>query len=243
MSDDAELLRRALEKQKAGKPLNQREQRALERRQWAQVEQMLERGVPKRYIEKWTGRPTKILHEQAIRYQLPLQGSLVSLPALLRAYHDLLSRYKRQLSDGEESESAESNSPAIERLRMEQAKIARIKRRELQRQLLRRDVVHQCLLMVAGAIRQAGEKQQRLEDERAFEIHEAMLQAVEKAIEQFLDQAEYGELRDEIEADAAPSAPPVAHGKKRAAGNDRRRSNAPPKKLPAIRRRRNRDSG
>jgi hypothetical protein len=77
------------------------------------------------------------------------------------------------------------DSPALERYRDERAKLARLDRLERERQLLRRDAVHELLARMAGILRGTGEVFQRQFGPDALSILNEAVDEFDSAIEEF----------------------------------------------------------
>lgn len=143
--------------------------------------------LPKSLYAELSGRQIKILLDQGARYGLPLLEKKVNLYQLLRRFHDLLAEHgDKLLKQSDEIDDDQTNSPALEKLRTEKWRIARLERRELQGQLLRRELVHSALLRIAGGLRQTGEKLQRAGNHDGFDAITELISTLEREVDQFL---------------------------------------------------------
>ena len=162
---ERQLARAALEKTARGQRPTQTEACALRRIEKAEEEKRREayyRTVPKADYIALSGRPTKILHDQADRYNLPLRGKTLDLYAVLSAFHKFLADNKHKLAatDGEDPMSGES-SPALERWREEKYRLARLERLRQEDSLLPRDKIHTGMAAMANILRHLGAPMQR----------------------------------------------------------------------------------
>jgi hypothetical protein len=139
--------------------------------------------VPKKDYQRLSGRQPKVLNEQAERYSLPLRGDTVNLYAVLKSFHDLLAQYgDRLVSDDAELLDPDQVSPALERLREEKWKLARLDRLERESELVAREQVHQLLTRGANLLRAAGELLQRQFGPDALEVLNDALDAFSREI-------------------------------------------------------------
>ena len=49
-----------------------------------------------------SGRQTKVINEQAARYDLPFGGPTIDLPDVVRALHDFLAKHAQRLASGDD---------------------------------------------------------------------------------------------------------------------------------------------
>ena len=171
---DREIVSRAYRKVMAKEDLTRQEQAALKRHEKAQEEKrrwQYYRTIPQKHWREMSGRQTKVINEQAVRYGLPFGGPVVELPAVVRAWHDFLAENAVKLAKDEPDEMLQApSSPALERYREERAAIARLDRLERERQLMPRDQAREALGRIASIIRAAGDSLQRQFGAAAGEI-------------------------------------------------------------------------
>lgn len=138
--------------------------------------------MPKKVYCALSGRAAQVVNEQADRYGLPLRGETVDLGDVLRAFHDLLAEYGRKINreDVDDPDDPGGDSPALERYRDEKAKIARLQRLEMEKQLLRRAPVHETLARFVNVWKQAADQLQRSGNESGYEVFVATVQAMEQ---------------------------------------------------------------
>ena len=115
------------------------------------------RTIPKRHWLEMSGRQSKVINEQAARYELPLGGPVINLPALARALHDFLAKHKHRFN--QEEPAGEPGS--LEEWRHERMQLARLDRLEREGQLVPREAARQAFAVAASVLRQAGEQLQR----------------------------------------------------------------------------------
>lgn len=147
--------RRALDKAAAGKSLTVKERRALN--VWRKAEQERERwkiyeSIPLAHYRAMSGREGKVLKEQAARYDLPIAGRKINLPAVLRAFHDLLAKNAKKLAADDDDEV-----DGMAAYRRERTALARLERQARERELIPRDEVVAMLGRIAAHYRAAGE--------------------------------------------------------------------------------------
>jgi hypothetical protein len=161
------LVRSALEKQRAGQRPDSREQAALKRFEQRREEDLrwqYYESVPQKHYAAMSGRQWKVLAEQAQRHGLPITGKTLSLPRIIRAFHDFLAANKHRLAStaaGEDPLMQGEGSPALERYRTVRADQEELKLAEMRRELLPRREIHQYLQRGQGIVRQAVETLQR----------------------------------------------------------------------------------
>ncbi len=184
MSD--EILKRAKEKQGRGEKLSRDEQRAFDKWKREAIDRSLEqlgKACPKKFYVALSGRPHKVLDQQATRYQLPLLGDKLNLFDIQHRIHDLLAEFAKHGTlngiPGKAGADDDQTDWANE-CKKEQALKARAERLALCGVLLRRQVVDATLQSVAALLRSAGERMQQqghtdahqLLDETLCEAHE-----------------------------------------------------------------------
>ena len=89
-----------------------------------------------------------------------------------------------QLAEGEQG-------PALERFRDERAKIAKLERKALERTLVDRGTMHECLARMASVLRRAGERLRIRCGPQALEIFNEALDSMDRSLETFF--LEHGE--------------------------------------------------
>ncbi len=185
---DRELAASALDKRRRGQKPSGGELAALKRVERAREEEQrwaFYGSIPKKHWLAMSGRQTKVVNEQALRYGIPFGGRSIDLPAVVKAIHDFLASNARKLAAGDDDDPclAGASSPALEMYRRERAKIARLDRLEREDELLPREVVHTFLGRLAPLLRDAGESLNREFGAEALATYNTMLDDVERAIE------------------------------------------------------------
>jgi len=171
----------AYKKVLAGQELTVREQTTLKRFEKEKEERLRWQyyaSIPQRHWRDMSGRQTKVINEQALRYGLPFGGATVNLPALVRSLHDFLADNAQKLAQDDDALMQGSSSPALERYREERALIARLDRLEREARLVPRDEVRDALGRIAAIVRSAGDALQRQFGPAAAEI---LLEALDDA--------------------------------------------------------------
>lgn len=171
----------AYKKVLAGQELTIREQTALKRFEKEKEERLRWQyyaSIPQKHWREMSGRQSKVINEQALRYGLPFGGATVSLPAVVRALHDFLADNAQKLAEDDDQLMQGTGSPALERYREERAALARLDRLEREGQLLPRDEVRLALGRIAAIVRGAGDTLQRQFGQAAADI---LLEALEDA--------------------------------------------------------------
>jgi hypothetical protein len=95
------LVRSAIAKQQRGQRLRKQELAAWKRFESAEDERRGRRflsALPKTIYCQISGRQTKILHDQADLYGLPLRGATIDVAAVLTWLHDFLAKHKHDLA-------------------------------------------------------------------------------------------------------------------------------------------------
>ena len=178
---DSDLVARAYRKVMDRKELTKQERGILKRHERQKEERLrwqYYRSIPQKHWRDMSGRQTKVINEQALRYGIPFGGRTVDLPAVVMALHDFLAENAQRLSRDPDEMLVGAGSPALERYREERAELARLDRQERQQQLLPRDVVNASLSQIATVRRGAGETLQREFGAAAAEIlYEALYDA------------------------------------------------------------------
>lgn len=207
-ADEKRLAQSALNKRAGGKTPSRDEARALKKYEKQREESdrwKYYASIPKRHWVEMSGSQVKVLNEQAIRYNLPIGGASISLPDVVRRLHDILREYGHKLSaiDGDDDPDMKGPaSPWLEKYREEQARMARLKRLEMEKQLLPRHIIHDGLTAIATTIRQAGERLAKISPD-AVEVLNQAIDAITRRTDQIFDAAPL-----EDEGDALP--PPEA---------------------------------
>lgn len=182
--ENAEVLARAVRKVVDGKKedLTREESQALQRHEKDKEERLrwqFYESIPQKHWRQMSGRQAKVLIEQAALHGIPFGGATISLPKVVKAYHDFLAANKFKLCRDEDDLLSGPNSPALERYREERALMAKLNRLEREGQLLPRDDTRQVLLKIAGVIRQAGETlHKQFGEEAARVLYEGIDDAV-----------------------------------------------------------------
>lgn len=145
----------------------------------------LARNCPKVVYEALSGRQTKILHDQARRYGLPLLGPTVDLSRIAEWLHQSIADGRWRIVDPESDEAmmGGENSPALERWRAHKADLAEIELMERRREIFRADAVRQGLAILAGLMRGAGERLVHKCGEAAGRIFNDMIEDFERQTE------------------------------------------------------------
>lgn len=195
-----EVVARAYQKVLARQELTEAEHKALKRHEKSKEERLrwqYYRSIPQKHWRTMSGRQTKVLNEQAVRYGIPFGGAAIDLPAVVKALHDFLADNAQKLARDDDVLLQGGNSPALERYREERAEIARLDRLERQRELLPRHEVKEALARVAMMFRGAGEALLRQYGTSAGEIlFEAIDDAQQEIDRTFGHQAHPGDAPD-----------------------------------------------
>lgn len=217
---DRAVANQAYKKALEGAALTATEQSALKRYETAKEEQLRWRyysAIPQKHWRQMSGRQTKVLHDQAKTYGLPIGGATIDLPAFVRAFHDFLAANSRVLSKaGEGGTSKAANSPALERYREERAKLARLDRLEREAELMPRVSVQEGLGRIAALLRGMGEVLQKTYGPDALRLLDETLDDAEREMERLFgsgvqgaDSDETGENLEEEDLDADTTPPPA----------------------------------
>jgi hypothetical protein len=162
---DSPLVARAYRKLMDRKDLSREERAALKRHESEKEERLRWQyyaSIPKKHWKVMSGRQSKVIDEQAARYELPFGGAVVNLPALVRTLHNFLAVNALKLTkDDDPLLQGGPSSPALERYREERAQLARMDRLEREGALLPRTEVREFLGRVAAILRGAGETLER----------------------------------------------------------------------------------
>lgn len=137
--------------------------------------------VPKRIFNKLTQRQSAELHRYADRLGIPVRDRFINLYDVLPWLFDFVrdnGRFIKQDGDGDEDDPAlvGSASPNLERYRKAKAIKAERENLVLAGELLPRDVIRECHVMLASRLRRFGEA---LRKEYGPEAMESMLEVVD----------------------------------------------------------------
>ena len=191
LADQAErrLVMQAVEKARRGEGLTTREQRALRKYETDKEKDDRWRHyttVPKKDYLKLSGRPDKVVNDQARLYGLPLMGRTLDLAAILSAFHDLLAKFKHRLgadaADGDPMLSGKS-TPALEDYRKWRAKLAELDFRAREGELVPREQIHQGHIILAALLREFGETLQREFGPDAHRLWEDLLDDYQREVD------------------------------------------------------------
>ena len=163
---DRRQIRSAQERQAAGQQLSKVDANLLRRLKDLSEELMFlekSRRIPQRIYRLLSGRHAKVLLEQATRHGLPFTGASLDLVAIIRGFHDLLSRHRHRLAavDTDEILMRSGESPTLERWRLAKAKLAEIELEKKLKTIVLLDSVRDSLITMAHVLRGVGEKLQR----------------------------------------------------------------------------------
>lgn len=170
---DSDLVARAYRKVMDRQELTRQERETLKRHEKQKEERLrwdYYRSIPQKHWREMSGRQTKVINEQALRYDIPFGGRTIDLSAVVRSLHDFLATNARKLARDTDELLQGGSSPALERYREERALLARLDRLERQRRLLPRDEVRESLGRIAAILRGAGDGLQRQFGTAAVEI-------------------------------------------------------------------------
>lgn len=171
----------------SGKQLSTREQSTLKRIEKEKEERLRQKfyqSIPQKHWREMSGRQTKVINEQAARYGIPFGGSVINLPAVVRALHDFLADNAVKLARDDDDLMQGSGSPALERYREERAIIARLERMEREASLIPRDEMREALGRLAGLLRTAGETLEREHGVEARSVLDEALDDAEREIDE-----------------------------------------------------------
>ncbi len=185
---DQELARSALEKQRSGRRPDSREQaalRRLEKRREEETRWQYYESLPQKHYVAMSGRQWKVLAEQAERHGLPIVGKVLSLPKIVKAFHDFLAANKHRLAaaNGEDPLMAGEGSPALERYRTVRADQEELKLAEMRRELLPRSDIHAVLIRGMSIVRRSMETLQRAHGDDAMAIVSEALEEAERVLD------------------------------------------------------------
>lgn len=186
---DRELVKAALQKRQAGRPISRDERRALtawEKAKWEETTWRVYRAIPKRHYCEMSGRSVHVLNKQARHHRMPVGGPVVNLPELLSWLHDFLARNARKLStaDGEESIPEEVSKRIKNRYWDAKARILEMEVKSKDGTLLPREAVHAGLAIYVNAVQRAGEGLERAFGDRARAMLDAALEKAARSAAQ-----------------------------------------------------------
>jgi len=175
-------------KQQAGQTPTQLEQRAYKKVSAYNEEQArwrFYRSLPKGHYCTLSGRQQKTIDQQAGLYGLPLLGPTLDLQQVLTAFHDLLAEHGEKFLPADETLDA-GDSPALEKWRHEKWLLARIERRQKEKDLVPRDVLHNYLQNIGNQLREVGEFLQRNYGPDALDHWNDKLDTIEKNVTELI---------------------------------------------------------
>jgi len=192
---DRELAAEALRKKQRGEKPTRDELRALRRVEAAREEELRWQyyaTIPKGHWEQMSGRHVKVINEQADRYDIPLRGKTIDLPAVVKRIHDFLAEKKYVLTAAQSDSMTGAVTPALEKWREAKAQLARMDVKERKGVLLRREDVHDWLVRLGTIMRGAADRLQREFGKAALTILEEALQDYERELEQCVGSEDHG---------------------------------------------------
>ncbi len=193
---DRELLKAAIDKSNKGQTLTRKELAAVasyeaEQRRFAG--ESFVRAVPKKLYGEWSGRQTKILHDQADLYGLPLRGETIDLVALVARLHEWLAEHKHELAIVAKGEASASSGGGRGDLVAAQAENVRKKNQLLDAtiekkagELIPRETCHLLLGRLAKILQKSGHTLHKI-DPRAGNVLNLALERFQELIDQFAD--------------------------------------------------------
>lgn len=200
---DRGLHRKAKRKLEKGERPTQEETAAYRR-----VEKILERerlleslgSVPKGVYQEMAGRPAQVLNSQAASYGMPIGGAKVSIPEVVRWWHDTLGRHGHKIlriiqgTDAGEDPRLNGAATWQEKKLREEALKAQMEREQMERLLVPREEIHAHLTEIASRLRGAGEQIQRCETGmQAFEVLQLAIEEIEGEVERHFDDDDQSE--------------------------------------------------
>lgn len=191
-SVDADLIARAVRKVMNREELTRPERAALQRHEKEKEERLRWQyygSIPKKHWRQMSGRQTKVINEQAERYGIPFGGPTVSLPAVVRRFHNFLAENAYKLAQDDDLLQGGGASPALERYREERSALARLDRLDREGALLPRDEVREALGRIAAILRTAGETLQRQFGSEAADILYEALDDAQRDVERTFGEA------------------------------------------------------
>lgn len=201
---DRELATSALQKRRRHQKPTREEMAALrrvEKQEEGRLRWEYYETVPQKHYREMTGRQTKLLQDVASRWAIPCDSRVISLPKVLRAFHDLLAKHSRVLSAAQgmgedDMNGTGASSEALERYRQERFLLSRLERLERERVLLPREDVHAGLAHVAAFYRSMQEKLERSFGRDVADMMEEDLAEAESAMREY-----FGAVLEKVEKD------------------------------------------
>lgn len=178
-----ERVRSALAKKQRGEDLTASERRAL---RTFEIERDRVHGlrfvtaVPKKIYAEWAGRQQKTLNEQADSYGVPLRGTTIHVPHVVRWLHDWLAEHKHDLAhvrSGTKKHFSPREQLVLEQIEVYRRRVVLLEQRIAREEtlLVPRAEVHQLHVHLAKILRQAGERLLKQYGEGAAGILDAAL--------------------------------------------------------------------
>jgi hypothetical protein len=206
---DLDLVKSAIAKKQLGRELSKSERRALVRYDAEQDERRGRRfiaAVPKKTYCEFAGRQTKVLHEQADAYGIPLRGATIDLAAVIRWLHDFLAEHKYALPaivSGEDGATSPRDKLTLEQIEVYKRRVVLLEQKIAREEamLIPRHEIHELLVQLAKVLRGAGERLHKQYGEQAASILDAALSDYESTIMQLA-----------VESKSDENAPPLKHG-------------------------------
>lgn len=185
------LAAEAKRKRAAGERPSQIESRALKRLERVSEDDTKRHhyhNCPKKLYCELSGRPHKVLNEQATRYNLPIGGDVIDLFQTITRFHDMLADIARKgirFSDDDDvlGDAAVPSSPALERWRLARAKQEEIKLEAVVGDFLARAAVQQFLTTYSSRVRAVGDRLQREGHSEAYRIFEDALDDLDRMVD------------------------------------------------------------
>lgn len=206
-----ERVQAALRKRAAGGPLSATESNLIARWEREQTEarglQWI-RAIPKGRWREWSGRQTKILHNHADLYGVPVRDKTVNLRVVVRWLHDWLSANANELQ-ALQLHGAEGKTGTLRGEKLEQQIILlkqqnRLLEQELAEKLGRvipAEKMHRILTNAAKPLRAAGDRLYKRFGPEAGDILNQALGDFGNNLTQLIDDIE-AEEADDVHADA-----------------------------------------
>jgi len=178
---DQAVLARAVRKMALREKLTAEEERTLRRHQKEKEERdrwSHYRSIPQKHWRAMTGRQTKVLNEQAQRYDLPFGGPVKG-----------------------------GSSPALERYREERAALARLDRLEREGSLVAKDEIRQVLGKVASLYRDGADALGRQFGPEASQLLDEVLNDAKRLIDQHFQENTDDNEQSHSSPDSPPPQP------------------------------------
>lgn len=196
---ELDLVKAAIAKKQAGNEaaITAKERRAWERWEDEEDERRGRRflaAMPKKLYSEFAGRQTKVLHEQADAYGIPLRGATINVGDVLRWLHDFLAEHKYELPA---IVRGEGGGTPREQLIREQVEVYRrrvtlleMKIETERTHLLPRSEVHELLAGLSKVLRGAGERLQKQFGDQAASILDVALDDYDATLTQLLPKSD-----------------------------------------------------